>query len=233
MKDSVFVSFYIGIMMMILNNSCSLIGYGLGSGVDSFFSRSDTLCNIGERIQEIDTGTEIIVYLKNRRQTGGEFAEIKTIYPDSSYNIPVIKKYAQQSGWNLLTGDPITLFLRPSSKIDCEFIGFEDSCIVIRLKNKPKTTRTCLDRIIEIKNAQGQRLKGDQIRQFISEEKSRLRHEILLFQNGVTISIDSEDIECIYVLHETSVRSFGLGIGAIVDAGFIAFMIYMLTSYRK
>ena len=93
MKIALVVILCTCIVIMTLSSSCSVVGYGIGSALDS---PSYTISDANEQVEEIEKGREITVYLKNGATKKGNFFGLEINYPDSIDNRPLKSIWMQK-----------------------------------------------------------------------------------------------------------------------------------------
>ena len=92
---SILLLLFNNLLILTLLSGCSLIGYGIGSTLDS---PSFTVSNVKYQMRDIEIGRNVTVYLRNGREKTGKFYGSTVAYPDSASQQPVINIVLQEDG---------------------------------------------------------------------------------------------------------------------------------------
>jgi hypothetical protein len=234
-KLSLAIVLLVAVAVVLQLSGCSLIGFGIGSVIDS--AGPDSVLIPGWKVKTIKPGEEIIVILKDGQKIEGTYEGMEPV-PKVEY----AKRYAsfrkQKSEEFSLPalGDTITIELKSGVRGQREFFGFDHQYLSAKLEEEKDSTliytsymvsvrqlgdttsgMVFLNKIEKIIDTHGNVVDGEALQELAFEGQIPLLSEIVL---GPRVGINSVAMEKVYQIQvpkRGNAKWTCLGIGAAID----------------
>ncbi len=235
-KLSLAIVLLVAATVVLQLSGCSLIGFGIGSVIDS--AGPDSVLIPGWKVKTIKPGEEIIVILKDGQKIGRAYQGIEPVT-----KVEYAKRYAsfreQKSGELPLPalGDTIIIKMKSGVQGQREFWGFDHQYVSTKLEQEKDTTliyasyivsvkqlgdtttgMVFLNRIDKISDTRGNMVDGEALQGLAFEGQIPLLSEIVLKHLVGIRSIAMEEVYQIQVPKRGNAKWTCLGIGAAIDA---------------
>jgi hypothetical protein len=215
-------------------SACTLIGYGIGSAIDSGNKKDKTIA--GWPMHTIEPGEYIKVLLKNSDTLGGIYKGIIPL-PESEY-ISIYetqKKYIPANVFIPTPGDTILIrYLNPNASLGIPskefkylFAGIDLNSILVRITTSPVTGHIPFRMIDKVSDLKGNEITAIILKELVMANQIPPNTSIHLDQNGSIIKLFPWDIQQVTVKRKPNTAStigliVGMGADLVVAASLIA-----------
>lgn len=227
--------FFAAAIVVLQLNGCSLIGFGIGSAIDS--RKSDTIFIPGWKVEAIKPGEQIRVILRDGKEVEGKYVGLNRVPPkEYAKRYADFRKQRQEELFLPALGDSITITMKSGAQGQRILSGFDHQYLATTLEGETDTSHAfasyimsvrqmgdtttgivLLKKVDKIVDSDGNVVKGEDLQRLAFEGGIPLLSAIAIEHLLTTTQVAMNEVHQIEVPKKGSAKWTGLAIGAAID----------------